>query len=144
MVKQNYVSFSGMAVRHFKGFPSLQEVSCSAGNLRTEAKVLSLKMFTLPENSILASANPVMKECVTFGEYSSCSVDGSDTRKSHLRVLVSDMDEGEIRRFGCRVNSFDSVGDTISTIWSITVERKSEYIAETTFEQVIDKPFTFC
>ena len=116
-----------MSVRHFKGFPSLQEIACTAGNLRTEAKVLSLKMFTLPGNIILASANPVMKECVTFREYSSCSVTGSDTRKSELRVLVSDMDVGEVRRFGCRVNSFDSVGDTISTTWSITVERRREY-----------------
>ena len=126
-----------MTVRHFKGFHSLQEVVCSAGTLRPEVKVLSLKMFTLPENSVLATANPVMKECVTFREYSSCSVDGSDTRKSEVRVLVSDMDEGEIRRFGCRVNSFDSLGDTISTAWSVTVERRSKYTPENKLDNIL-------
>ena len=118
-------------MKHFKGFDSLQEVQCSAHNLKTEVKVLSLKMFSSPENTVLAIANPLVNECITFTEYSSCSIDRSDTRNSKLRVLVSDMVEGEVREYGCRVNSFDSFGDTITSTWSIRVGRESEYFENT-------------
>ena len=121
------VFLSGMAVRNFKGFLSLQEVECSAGNVKADLKVFSLKMFSMPENIVLATANPVIDECVTFTVFSSCSIDRVDTRRSKLRVLVSDMEEGEVRRYGCRVNSFDSFGDTVTSTWSISVERQSEY-----------------
>ena len=116
-----------MTVRNFKGFLSLLEVECSAAEVRTELRVFSLKMFSLPDNIVLATANPMVNECVTFRDFSSCSIDRVDTRHSKLRVLVSDMEEGEVRRYGCRVNSFDSFGDTVTSTWSISVERESEY-----------------
>ena len=118
---------TGMRVQFFKGFPELQEVECLAAILRPELKLFSLKMFSVDNNVVLATANAMTEECVTFTEYSSCYVDRTDSRKSKIRVLVSDMKEGEMKQFGCRVNSFDSLGDTITTTWSITVERKGEF-----------------
>ena len=121
-----------MTVRNFKGFHSLREVECSARNVKMELKVFSLKMFSIPDNVVLATANPVTSECVTFANYSSCSVDRTDTRSSKLRVLVSDLRQGEVRRYGCRVNSFDSFGDTVTSTWSVSVERESECLLRLT------------
>ena len=115
-----------MTVRLFKGFPSLQEVECTTENLKAEVKVFSLKMFTGPQDSVLAHANPVTRECLTFRDFSSCKFDLSDTRKSRLKVLVSDLEEGESRRYGCTAASFGSLGETNSSHWSITVWRESK------------------
>ena len=117
---------TGMTVKFFNGITELQEVECSAASLRPELKLFSLKMFSLSDNAVLATANAMTEECTTFTDYSSCYVDRKDSRKSKIRILVSDMEEGEVRRYGCRVNSFDSLGDTITSTWTITVERKSE------------------
>ena len=118
---------SGMSVRLFKGFPSLQEIECTTGNLKAEVNVFSLKLFTVPENGMLAHANPVKNECVTFEEYSSCEIDSSDTRNSRLRVLVSDLREGERRKYGCTASSFGPFGETNVARWSLVVKRNSEY-----------------
>jgi hypothetical protein len=93
-------------------------------------KMLSLKIFAEPTNKLLAMANPVTNECVTFSDYVSCYIDVGDTRTSYLRVLISDMKAGESRRYSCRVNSFDSYGDPVSATWYITVERQREYVGE--------------
>ena len=122
----SFFVLSGMTVRVFKGFPSLQEVECSTGHLKASVKVFSLKMLTGPQNTVLAHANPVTNECVTFKEFSSCKLDLSDTRKSVLRVLVSDLEEGESRRYRCTATSFGSLGETNTSSWSITVWRKSK------------------
>ena len=118
---------SGMTARIFKGFPSLQEVECTAGSLKAEVNVFSLKLFTVPDNGLLAHANPVKDECVTFGEFSSCLIDTSNTRNSRLRVLVSDLEEGEDREYGCTVSTFGPLGEYDAATWSITVRRNSEY-----------------
>ena len=119
--------FSGLTVHIFKGFPSLQEIECTAENLKAEVKVFSIKIHTLAENTILAHADPMTNECVTFQEMSSCTLDPSDTRKSRLKVLVSDLEEGERRGYVCTVTSFGSLGATNSLSWSVTVWRKSEF-----------------
>ena len=115
-----------MTVRYFKGFRSLQEIECSPARLNAEVKILSIKMFTVPGDTVLAHANPVTNECLTFKEFSSCKIDTSDTRKSGLRVLVSDLEEGESRQYGCKATSFGSLGDTETSTWYLTVNRKSE------------------
>lgn len=120
-----------MTVRYFKGFRSLQEVECSADYFKAEVKILSIKMFAVPGNKVLAHANPVTNECLTFKEFSSCKIDTGDTRKSRLRVLVSDLEEGESRRYGCTATSFGSLGDTDTSTWYVTVNRKSECCSKT-------------
>ena len=119
-----------MTVRAFKGFESLQEVECTTGNLKAEVSVFSLKMFTIPDNGLLAHANPVKGECVTFGQFSSCVVDSGNTRNSRLRVLVSDLGEGESRRYGCTASTFGPLGEYDAATWSLTVRRNSEYCDE--------------
>ena len=76
---------------------------------------------------MLAHSNPMTKECITFGDFSSCAMDTSDTRNSRLRVLVSDLEEGESRRYGCTASSFGPFGETNVVTWSVQVERNSKY-----------------
>ena len=123
-------SFSGLSVRNFKGFPSLQEIECQIGSYNAEVNVFSLKLFRLPSNIVLAHANPVKNECQTFGEYSSCRIDIRDTRKSTLNILVSDLKEGESRRYGCTASSFGPLGATNTSTWSITVKRNRKSRAQ--------------
>ena len=118
---------SGLSVRLFKGFPSLQEVECTTGSLKAEVKVFSLKIFTELENKMLAHSNPMTNECITFGDFSSCVIDTGDSRNSRLRLLVSDLEEGESRKYGCTASSFGPFGETNAVTWSVTVQRNSEY-----------------
>ena len=112
--------------RDFKGFPSLKEVECWGGSLEPEVKLMSLQMYTLPERTILASLNVITKNCVTFGDYSSCFIDKDDTHKSRLRILVYDLGEGESKDFGCTALSLKSLGNAKSLSWTTSVTRKSK------------------
>ena len=125
-----YLSFSlivipGMTSRDFKGLPSLQEVECLGSSLRPEVNLLSLKIYAVRNNKVLASLNVLKNTCLTFSALSSCYVNTSDTHRSRLRVLVPDLDEGESREFGCRVSALDSGGDPKVSTWSISVSRRS-------------------
>ncbi|KAK7488928.1 hypothetical protein BaRGS_00019885, partial [Batillaria attramentaria] len=94
-------SSDGISVRDYRGIPSIQEVECWGGTLEAEVILFSLKMFTIPDKSVLAVARPTTNDCMTFSEFSSCAIDASDTRKSRLRVLAADLEEGESRTYGC-------------------------------------------
>ena len=74
------------------------------GHLDPEVEMPSLKMYTIPEQKVLAYLFLVSKECMTYSEYSSCFIDESDPRKAGLRVLVSDLAEGE-RRTGRNISN---------------------------------------
>ena len=117
---------SGMTSRDFKGIPSLQEVECLGGSLKPELKLLSLKIYSAAENSVLASLNVLTKTCLTYSDFSSCYVNNSNTHKSRLRVLVPDLEEGESRQYKCKVNALNSEGDSKVSTWSTLVTRRSE------------------
>lgn len=128
-----------MTVHTFRGIPDLQEVECSGGHLDSEVNILALKLVEESNSSVLAYANPMKKECLTFGEFSSCFLDTTDTRKSRLRILVSDLAVGQTRMYGCVVSSWKSLGVTETLKWSVAVtgQRKSQqhysYIALLTY-----------
>ena len=117
---------SGMSVRNFKGFSSLQEVECWGGHLKTEVKLVSLKLYTISDNSVLAYLNTLTHECITHGAYSSCSIDTVTSRRSRLKVLVADLAEGESRGYGCKASSFRSGEEPKTDTWSIVIRRISE------------------
>ena len=117
-----------MKVQTFRGFPSLQEVECWAGHLEAEVKLLSLKLYNVADDTLLAYLNTLTNECMTFLEYSSCDIDTSDTRQSRLRVLVADLKEGESRTYGCKTSSFRSTEEAKTSTWSIVVRRNSELL----------------
>ena len=116
-----------MSVRTFKGISSLQEVECWGGHLDPDVKLLSLKMYTVPQQKVLAYLFLVSSECMTYSEYSSCFIDESDPKRSRLRVLVSDLAEGEKRIYGCEADRVKYLERTKTSVWSILLERNSEY-----------------
>ena len=115
-----------MVSRNFKGISSLQEVECLGASLNPDVKLLSLRMFSVPDNFVLASLNVFTNSCVTFGDYSSCAIDSSDTHRSRLRVLVFDLDAGESRQYGCKASTISSLGEPKTVTWSIMVTHESK------------------
>lgn len=113
-------------MRDFLGFPSLQEVECSGGSLRTDVDLLSLTLFRMSDNSVLGIINPLKNTCKTFSEFSSCEINVGDTRRSLVRTLVADLEEGQSTRLGCNVTSFLENGHAQMYSWSIFVHRKSK------------------
>ncbi|KAK7488910.1 hypothetical protein BaRGS_00019867, partial [Batillaria attramentaria] len=110
-----------LTVRNFRGIPSLKEVECSGENLTAGLKVFSLAMFKLPEKSLLAYVNHMDNECSTFGDFVSCTIDRSDSRKSRLRTLASELVEGESKVYGCNVSIANSQGHIHLSTWTIPV-----------------------
>ena len=115
-------------MRDFKGFPSLQEVECTGGFLKPEVKLLSLTMTTTASDMELATLNVITNSCLTHSDFSSCFIDLADSHQSQLRVLVSDLDEGESREYECRANTINARGQTNRSTWSILVTRQRKYI----------------
>ena len=117
---------SGMTSRDFRGISSIQEVECSGGSLNSDVKLISLQLFELPDSTVLASLNVYTNNCMTFSDYSSCTVHPADTHKSKLRILVHDLEEGESREYGCTANTVNPLGNVIFRNWKLLVRRHSK------------------
>ena len=121
----------------FKGFPSLQEVECTGRDLKPEVDLLSLSMFRLPESSVLGTLHVIKKSCFTRADYSSCSIDLENSHQSKLRLLVTDLSEGESREYACKANAINALGETEISTWNILVSRRSEYDSECVMEIMV-------
>ena len=120
------VFISGLIVRDFKGLHSLQEVECTGRDLKPEVDLLSLSMFRISDNAVLGTLHVIKNSCFTHTDFSSCSIDLAHSRQSKLRILVSDLEEGESRQYGCEANTINTKGRTNSSVWTIAVTRTSE------------------
>ena len=120
--------FSGLTVRDFLGFPSLKEVECSGGSIKAEVDLLSLTLYKTTDNTILAILNTYKSTCKTFSEFSSCDLIVGDSKKSVVRTLVADLEEGETTILGCNVTTFLEIGHAPKYSWSIPVYRKSKLV----------------
>ena len=119
--------FTGMTSRDFRGIHSLQEVECFGDNLNSEVKLISLKMYKLPESTVVASLNVYTNNCMTYGDYASCVIHLASVHQSRLRLLVHDLEEGESREYGCTANTINPQGDSIFRNWKILLWRNSKY-----------------
>ena len=115
-----------MTAKNFKGLPSIQEVECMGRGLKPEVKLLSLRLYRKADGAVLASLNVFADSCLTYGDYSSCRVDTTDTHRSRARVLAPDLGEGESREYGCTATVVGSEGVARELTWSILVLRQSE------------------
>lgn len=115
-----------MTSRDFRGISSIQEVECSGGYLNSDVKLISLQLFELPDSTVLASLNVYTNNCMTFSDYSSCTIHPADTHKSKLRILVHDLEEGESREYGCTANTVNPLGNVIFRNWKLLVRRHSK------------------
>ena len=115
-----------MTSRDFRGIPSIQEVECWGGLLKSDVKLISLQLFRLPESTVLASLNVIANNCMTYSEFSSCFVQPNDTHKSRVRILVHDLEEGHSREYGCTANAVNPQGNVIFLNWKLLIKRKSK------------------
>lgn len=116
-----------MRVHNFLGFPSLQEVECSGGSIETDADILSLTLYKVPTNVLLANVKTFKNTCKTFSEFSSCTIVSGDSRKSTVKTLVADLEEGGRTMLGCNVTVVQENGHPRVYSWSILVHRKSKW-----------------
>ncbi|KAL8615876.1 hypothetical protein ACOMHN_058943 [Nucella lapillus] len=121
-----FVHRKRMTVQDFHNFPSLQEVECSGKNLLTEVDFLSLVLYKVSDNSVLATLKTPENTCTTLLEFSSCSFGSRDRRFSVVRSLVTDLEEGETTLIGCNVTSFFKKGHPGLYTWSVFVHRRSK------------------
>ena len=119
---------TGMISRSFRGFYNLQEVECFGDNVDAGLTLTSLRLVKLPEKEIIAVLRTDTKTCLTYNDYSSCTIDSQSTRRSRLRVLVYDLKEGESREYGCTANTVDSLGGAVPKNWNIVISLRCEYI----------------
>ena len=63
---------------------------------------------------------------MTYGEFSSCVIDDADTHRSKVRVLVHDLEEGEVRNYGCTANTVTPQGNVMFENWKLPLKRDSE------------------
>ncbi|KAK7490329.1 hypothetical protein BaRGS_00018490, partial [Batillaria attramentaria] len=83
--------------RPFLGFHDIQEIQCSGETLPSDAVLFSMVLFRKLDDEVLAFANLPSRECATSKSYVACYIDGSDSKKSNLKALVADLNEGESR-----------------------------------------------
>ena len=102
-------------------------MECSGRSLGPEVKLLSLIMIRFADNKVIASLNVFSNTCVTLGDFSSCVVDTVDTHRSKLRILVFDLEEGESRKYSCKVHTMDSFGNPSTSTWTRSVQRNSKH-----------------
>ena len=118
--------FSGMMSRDFRGISSIQEVECSGEKMAVDLKLISLQLFKLPVSTVLASLNVNSENCMTFGDFSSCTIHPTDTHRSRVRVLVHDLEEGERREYGCTATAVTPLGNAVTQNWKLVVKRNSK------------------
>jgi hypothetical protein len=119
-----------MTVRNFQGISMLKEVECSGATLSQEVELLtSLALFRPTDNTALVYLNFVKQECKTFNEYSSCSIDASDSKRSSVKTLLADLREGETLVIACNVTALQGIGHSPRFTWTIPVHRESKIIS---------------
>ena len=110
-----------MTVGAFRGYPSLQELQCSGENLPAGSDLVYMVLFKQATGKILAFINLRKGECSTAEDYVSCDVDSDDTRRSRLRVLLTDVDSSATA-FGCNVTVIGPGGMLKTLSWWLAVD----------------------
>nr|KAG5701996.1 hypothetical protein BaRGS_015731 [Batillaria attramentaria] len=130
---------SGLITRSFRGLHNIQEVECSGEFLDPGTSVLSMSLYLVRNDTVLASVNVATGACLTAGYFSSCTIDAADSRgsfsscrideansrRTRLAALVVDLEYGEERVYGCNVSVVESGTRMVSFSWRVTVKRVS-------------------
>lgn len=118
----------GLTSRTFEGFPGVQEVQCTGEELKGDVGIFSMTLYAADNKRSLSSVNLVTKTCSASSVFASCFIDDSDTRKTRIRALITDLVEEEVREFGCNLTTFvGSSKQTTFVNWWLPVSRPSEY-----------------
>ncbi|KAK7490325.1 hypothetical protein BaRGS_00018486, partial [Batillaria attramentaria] len=114
---------TGLSYGSFQGFPDITQVECSGETLPADHDLFSIALYQVSDNRVLAFVNLRKRECSTSHSYVACHIDDADSRKSKLRALVADLNEGESRAYGCNLTSLGSGGQAKLISWSLVVTR---------------------
>ena len=101
------------------------EVKCSGEALDSNSDLLTLRLYTTPDNEMLASVNLRKFKCMSSSTFASCYVNERDSQRTSLSVLVVDLKEDEMRSFGCTAG-YEADGWIESKSWTLAVRRNSE------------------
>ncbi|KAL8563676.1 hypothetical protein ACOMHN_035410 [Nucella lapillus] len=116
-------SASGLKATPFYGLSHITEVRCSGHGLPTGVDLLSITLYDTRTNQVLASVNYAQRKCVTAGGFTACHIDGQNSRHTVVKTLVSDLQEDEVRTYGCDVAVFEAGERPSSVSWSLAVQR---------------------
>ena len=126
-ILKNLPVHTGILSRFYKNIPNVHEIECFGENTQSEAaKLISLKLYRLPEKAVVASLNMFTGTCMTSELYVSCDISEKSDSKSWLKALIqSDLSLGNSPEFTCTVNIITSEGDSILHEWKMSLERYS-------------------
>ena len=115
----------------FEGAAHVQKIRCSGETLPSDAELMSMVMYQAFDQRVLSVLNLNKQQCSTSAEFVSCAVDKLESKKSSVTVLVSDLQEGQWRAYGCNVSVlFPATGKNDIFSWSVTVRRHSKSCVE--------------
>ena len=118
----------GLTSRPFQGFHNIRVLECTGSSLDSSVDVMSMVLYTIPQDKVLASVYTLKGECSTSdGNFASCVIDAADSKKTRLRALLTDLLEGETRVYGCNVTSFRSGGRVKIITWSLVVRLRGKH-----------------
>lgn len=117
---------AGLTWGLFRGLPHVQEVQCRGDALPPDSSLLLMTVYGMSTHPALALLNMATRHCSTAHAFVSCHVHDSEPRRSHVTVLVTDLQEGESRKYGCNVTSVSAGGQVQTTAWAVSVQRLSK------------------
>ena len=120
-------TLSGLTSQPFQGFTAIQSVECTGATLPGDSDLLSMVLYQVSNSELLAIANLRKRSCSTSQTFIACHIDESDSRRSKIKALISDLTEGQSRAYGCNLTSLSSVGQSSIVSWSLVVTRPSKY-----------------
>ena len=117
---------AGLSVQPFQGVSSVQELQCSGDTLPSDADLMSIVLYQRANHHVMSILNLRKRQCSTSGDYVSCVINESDSRKSVVKALVYDLPEGQSRAYGCNVSVLTSKGRFEAVSWSVTAHHQSK------------------
>lgn len=117
---------AGLTSRLFLGFSDIYEVTCDSDSLPPELDTFSIVLFRVGSDKVLGHANLKKRECSTADSFVSCTVAEGDTKNNNIRILISDLADGESLVFGCNLTAMTSGGIIRYFTWTHRLTHSSK------------------
>lgn len=117
---------AGLTSRLFMGFSDIYEVTCDSDALPPELDTFSIVLFRVGSDKVLGHANLKKRECSTADSFVSCTVAEGDTKNNDIRILISDLADGESLVFGCNLTAMTSGGIIRYFTWTHRLTHSSK------------------
>ncbi|XP_076457589.1 uncharacterized protein LOC143291561 isoform X2 [Babylonia areolata] len=91
----------GMRTGPFEGVERLREISCTSDT--ADEDITTVKLFDPRNDTYLVYIKLRSRQCRASTVFSSCDLGGQGQSKVTLRAIINDLQEGEVRTYGCEV-----------------------------------------